>query len=206
MSIKCILFDADGVIVDSELFSIQYQREYGIPEQEMLPFFEQEFPDCLLGRADLAEEVSPWLSKWKWTGTTEEFLEYWFRSSRSVDERVVTTIEQLKKQGIKCCLATNQEKYRAQYMKSDMGFEQLFDRVFTSSGIGHKKPAKEFYQFILQEMKREHRIDPEEVVFFDDFEENVQAAKQSGINAYLYKEFADLKKITDPLFEGRAGN
>jgi len=39
MKTKCILFDADGVIIRSEIFSKQYQKKYGIENDAMLPFF-----------------------------------------------------------------------------------------------------------------------------------------------------------------------
>jgi len=39
MTTKCILFDADGVVIDSEMFSVQYQKEYDISNDDMIPFF-----------------------------------------------------------------------------------------------------------------------------------------------------------------------
>lgn len=74
---KCILFDANGVVVNSDMFSDQYQKEYEISNNEMLPFFKGEFQDCLVGKADLIESLKPWLPKWKWTGSVDEFLQYW---------------------------------------------------------------------------------------------------------------------------------
>ena len=56
--IKAIIFDADGVVINSpEMFSIQYQKAFGISNDVMLPFFEGIFQDCLKGKADLKEEL-----------------------------------------------------------------------------------------------------------------------------------------------------
>jgi putative hydrolase of the HAD superfamily len=113
MTTKCILFDADGVVINSEMLSVQYQKEHDVSNDDMIPFFEGEFQNCIVGKTDLIELVKPWLPKWKWDGTVDEFLQFWFKAEHNVDERMVAVIRNLRKKGIKCYLATNQEKYRA---------------------------------------------------------------------------------------------
>ena len=56
---KCILLDVDGVLVNSEMFSLQYQKRFNLPQDIMLPFFKGVFQDCLIGKADLKEAVAP---------------------------------------------------------------------------------------------------------------------------------------------------
>jgi len=199
MTIKYILFDADGVVINSEIFSVQYQKEYNVSNDKMLPFFKGEFQKCIVGKADLIELVKPWLPKWKWTGTVGEFLQFWFKAEDNIDERMISVIKQLRKKGIKCYLATNQEKYRTQYMKNHMGFEELFDHVFSSADIGYKKPEKEFYEFILNEIKNEHKVYPHEVMFFDDSKDHVESAKELDIDAHFYKNFEDFKELINPI-------
>ncbi|MGM0629424.1 MAG: HAD-IA family hydrolase [Patescibacteria group bacterium] len=145
------------------------------------------------------ELVKSWLSKWKWKGATDEFLEYWFKEEGRVDERVVSTIRELKEKDIKCCLATNQEKYRTHYMKDKMGFAELFDHVFSSADIGHKKPDKEFYKSVLNEIEYKYRIYPNEVAFFDDSEDNVREAKELNMSAYVYNDFDNFRKTMDKI-------
>jgi len=186
MGTKCILFDADGIIVTSEKFSLQYQKEFGVSNDEMLPFFNGEFQKCLVGKADLKELVEPWLSKWKWRGNVEEFLEFWFKAEHKIDEEVAEIIEKLKKKGVKCFLATNQEKYRTNYMKKEMGFEGLFDYVFSSAEIGFKKPQKDFYEHILRELKEKYDIKIDDIIFFDDSQGHIDEAKKLGMDARLY--------------------
>jgi len=206
MEIKCILFDADGVVINSEMFSVQYQKEHDVSNDEMLPFFKGEFQNCIIGKADLIELVKPWLLKWKWIGTVDEFLQFWFKAEHNIDERMVNIIKELRKKGIKCYLATNQEKYRTQYMNNHMGFEELFDHVFSSADIGYKKPEREFYKFILDEIKNEHRINPHEIMFFDDSQENVDEAKKLDIDAHFYKNFKDFESLVKPILNDGALN
>lgn len=192
---KAILFDADGVVINAEMFSVQYQKEYGVSNDEMLPFFKGDFQKCIVGQADLIEIVKPWLSKWKWKGTAEEFLQFWFRAEHSVDEQVIEVIEKLRKREIKCYLTTNQEKHRAQYLKEQMGFDKFFDGMFLSANIGYKKPDREFYEFILDDLKNKYEIRPQEVMFFDDDQKNIDEAKKFGIDAHFYKNFEKFKQV-----------
>ena len=206
MAIKCLLFDADGVVINSEMFSVQYLKQHDVSYDDMLPFFKGEFQNCIIGKADLIELVKPWLPKWKWTGTVDEFLQFWFKAEHNIDERMINTIKKLRKKGIKCYLATNQEKYRTQYMKDYMGFEELFDHVFSSADIGHKKPEKEFYEFILNEIKNEHKIYPHEILFFDDSKGHVDSAKKLDIDAHFYENFDEFEKLINPLLDDGALN
>ena len=81
MTIKGILFDADGVIINSEKFSVPYQKKFNVHVDEITPFFKGEFKECIVGRADLVKIIQPWLQKWKWKGSAEEFLEFWFKAA-----------------------------------------------------------------------------------------------------------------------------
>ncbi len=206
MATKCILFDADGVVINSEMFSVQYQKKHKVSNDKMLPFFKGEFQNCLVGKADLIELVKPWLPKWKWEGTVDEFLQFWFKAEHNVDKKIITIIQKLRKKGIKCYLATNQEKYRTQYMKNEMKFEELFDHVFSSADIGHKKPEAEFYKFILDEIKNEHKIYPHEIMLFDDSKVHVDSAKELDIDAHFYENFEDFKELINPLLDDEALN
>lgn len=206
MTTKCILFDADGVVIHSERFSVQYQKEHDVSNDDMLLFFNGEFQNCIVGKADLIELVKPWLPKWKWTGTVDELLQFWFKAEHNIDERMVNIIKKLREKGIKCYLATNQEKYRTQYMKNHMRFEELFDHVFSSADIGHKKPEGEFYEFILNKVKNEHNIYPHEIMFFDDSQDNVTEARKLDIDAHFYKNFEDFENLVKPILNDGALN
>ena len=49
----------------------------------------------------------------------------------------------------------------------------LFDQIFISGHAGIRKPDLEFYQYVLREIE----LSPEEVVFIDDRQENILAAR-----------------------------
>ena len=39
MTIKTLLFDADGVVINTERFNILYQKKHAISNDKMIPFF-----------------------------------------------------------------------------------------------------------------------------------------------------------------------
>ena len=195
MKTKYILFDADGVVIQSEVFSKQYQKKYGVENDAMLPFFKWEFQNCIIGKSDLKILLNPWLPKWNWNDSIESFLDFWFQAEHCIDVKMLSLIKELRNKGVACYLATNQEKYRTEYMRNEMDFWEVFDDIFSSCEIGYKKPEKEFYSFILQDLNEKHGVVPHEIMFFDDAQENIIWAKKFGINAHFYKNFDDFKNV-----------
>jgi HAD superfamily hydrolase (TIGR01509 family) len=189
--IKAIIFDADGMIVHEERFSERYSEKFGVPIGELLAFFEKDFLDCELGKKDLKEALAPYLPKWKWQGSVEELLEFWFSASYR-DEEVVRIIENIRKSGIICILSTKQEKYRVEYFKNELGLGKLFDYIVSTHEIGVFKDNPEFYKEILKLIPE---IKTSEILFFDDREKNIKAAESAGIKSILFKSIEDLKEI-----------
>ena len=186
---KHILFDTDGVVVHSDMWSQEYSRRTGITTDIMIPFFRWVFQDCLVWKSDLKESLAPFLWEWWWTKSTQEYLDAWFAYENNIDKKLIEKIRQYRWSGIQCHVATNQEKYRLAYLRNEMWFSREFDSVFCSAEIGYKKPASEFYTHILDVLEIQ---DPNDIVYFDDAEENIEAAKKLWINAILYKTIDDL--------------
>jgi putative hydrolase of the HAD superfamily len=53
LSIKAVVFDADGVIIPPFRFAAYLEREHGLTPAHTGEFFRGIFHDCLVGRADL---------------------------------------------------------------------------------------------------------------------------------------------------------
>src|SRR3989344_7786042 len=135
--IKGILFDADGVtLVKHGYFSEQFIKENNLPPEKIRLFFKEKFSLCQKGKADLKEEIQPYLSDWKYS--VDDYLNNWFTMDFVVNQEVLDIVSQMRTKGVKCYLATDQEKYRAQYLK-DRNFEENFDGVFYSYNLGYQK-------------------------------------------------------------------
>jgi len=195
MRTKIMLLDGDGIVINKPMrFSQNFSKDYNIPLDLILPFFDNEFQLCLIGKADLKEVVKPYLMKWNWNGSVEEFLDYWFRSENYVDNRIIDKISEYRLLGIRCYIHSNQEKYRTEYMKGVMGLDKIVDGIFSAAYLGTKKPNQNFWQEIFS------RIQPakkDEVLVWDDSQENVVSASDFGFNSELYTNYDAFLKTMD---------
>ena len=191
MVIKAICFDADGVVVYPQMqFSKYLKEEHGISPEMTRSFFHGVFNDCLIGKANLSDVLPTYLQEWNWKSSVEEFIATWLQRDHVIDVRLLNAIQRLRQNGAICCLTTSQERNRAEYMKTKMGFQDAFDYLFFSCEIGWQKPEQAYYQYVEKMLD----LEKESILFWDDFEKNVKAAREVGWNAELYTEFGEFEK------------
>lgn len=186
---KVILWDADGVVLKraAEYFSVRAAREHGLPLEKVTAFFKTTFRECQLGKRNLLFELDKVLKDWGWQGSADEFLAYWF-STDEVDQEVMAVVRDLQSQGVVCCLATDQEHYRAKHIREALALGQQFDRCFFSYELGFSKEDPAFFHKVLEKLG----CAPEDVQFWDDDQKNVDVAKSVGIDARLYTNLAGI--------------
>lgn len=190
--IKVIIFDADGVLVHGKRkFDVTLAEKHGISLEKTYPFFTGPFQKCLVGDADLKKVILPYLKKWGWDRGVDVLLDYWFSLESRTDKELIQYIKKMRQKGIKCLLATNNEKYRFQYMMDKMGLMNVFDKTYSSAHLGHKKPDQKFFEKIYKELKNMRK---KEILFIDDSVENIKGAKKFGIHVELYTSMQNLKK------------
>jgi putative hydrolase of the HAD superfamily len=183
--ITTLILDADGVLINGERFSDVRARELNADPEKEREFFTTKFQECLVGKADLKESIAPYLLSFGWDKTADEFLDYWFKAEHSLNEKLMEHVQKLRSSGITMALATNQEKYRTQYMLDHMGFKEAFDNIYSSAHLGLKKPAVEFFAHVVDSLG----VSKEEVLFWDDDMANIDGAKSYGINAEFYSDY-----------------
>lgn len=189
--IKEILLDADGlVIAKHDYFSQRLVDEKGAPPEKVMPFFKGEFGLCTVGKADLKDCLEKYLADWNWSGSVDELLNYWFSGEAATDEQVLQVVDTLKSNGIKVYLASDNEKYRAEYVRNEMGLESRFDGVFFSCDLGFKKSQPEFFQEVLKKLG----INPQDLAFWDDDSKNVEVAKSLGLQANAFTSFEEFNQ------------
>ena len=187
--IKTLLIGGDGATIKkTKYFSDVYAEEYHIPEEKLRPFFRDKFITCQRGKADLKKEVTPYLKGWGWKGTVEDFLYYWFHTQTIPDQAVLDILKDIRATGIKCCLVTDQEKYRANYISNELHYKDFFDECFYSCDLGFSKSQKDFFEIIIKRLS----LKPEEIIYWDD--EDIEIAKEVGINASVFTSPQNFKE------------
>ncbi len=174
--IRAVLFDVDGVLVHPWRFQSLLASEYGISPEMTAPFFRGPFIECLRGRIDVTDVLPPFLRSWKWPGSAADFMAKWLVAENAPDNEVLSVVAAIRESGVPCFVASSQERLRAQYLASEMRFDQLFDGVFFSCDLGYAKPEEGFYQAIRERLG----YAGSELLFFDDAIANVAGATASG--------------------------
>ncbi len=197
MAIKAILFDLDGLVIVGKktLFSQRVSEDLKIPYEQVSEFFTKDFRECSFGRADLKEKIAPYLVKWGYKGTVNDFLEYWFKGESNTDKDVLKIVKGLRQKGIKCFIATRQEKYRKEYLLNVVGLKNDFDGIFCTCDIGYDKWEKGYWDFVFKELN----ATPDEIIFFCDSQKNVDNSQKLGVRAYFYSGIEVLKENTKDL-------
>jgi len=189
--IEAVIFDVDGVLLRSGAFGELLLRDLGLQRAAVDQFWHGPFVQCALGLADLKHEVEPFLKEWGYPGTVEDCLQTWFQADSPINAEVFDLVERLRRQGMSCHLASTQERYRAAYLENSMGLAERFDRRFFSCHLGVKKPQPEFYRQVAAQLG----LAPTALLFFDDQQVNVDAARSAGWHAELYTFGDDLRSV-----------
>ncbi|MGI4789684.1 MAG: HAD-IA family hydrolase [Janthinobacterium lividum] len=197
MSIRAVIFDADGVIVFPWRFGEHLSREYQITQEATQAFFQGKFTECLVGKANLSHVLPSYLEEWGWSGSVEEFMQLWFTVEDAIDVRVLDAAETLRDAGLVCCLASNQEQHRADFMRTSIGFSGQFDVLFFSCEIGFKKPDDRFYAAVEAALG----LTGNEIAFWDDTRSHVEAAQKRGWAAELYTGYDGFSRQARELLE-----
>jgi len=186
---KALVLDVDGMVNLGKRFSQRFDEVFGISTDVTRDFFNGPFQDCLVGKADLMEELGKVVVNWGWKGNIDDIVTFWFDGENNLNKDMLEYVQQLRQNGLPCYIGTNNEKYRTQYLIENMKLGDLFDKVYSSSHIGYRKPDKEFYQHIVDDAG----LGQDGIIFWDDDHDQVEAAKNFGFQAELYKGFDDFK-------------
>lgn len=184
--VEWVLFDLGGVVVEvdqSRIFAgLAVQTGQGLAEVrakllQSFPlqdeFIVQEYlPDRLTHEINLALSANL---------TQEQVIEAF---NSELGKTIDTTLELLAvlqtRAKVGCLSNTNSIHW--DYMLGSYPFMRHFDRRFASQIIGHAKPSAQIYRKVVELLD----VKPEQILFFDDKQENVDAAARLGWQARLY--------------------
>ena len=184
--IRAVIFDMDGVIVESEHIHIEAEQ------QTMLKH----------GVRISAEELHAY------TGTTAEFMftelirkyklnttfERIFSEKEDILFRlleketrptkgVIKLLKKLKQKGIRLAIASSSDRKLIEYILRRLDISRLFDFVVGAEDIAHSKPNPE----IFLKSARGLKVKPVECLVVEDAKLGIDAAKSAGMKAIGYR-------------------
>lgn len=192
--------DCDGSVVKRDKYFSLRLLDLGIPikKAQVDEFFQNEFLLCETGRADLKQELPLRIKDWGWNKTLEELLDFWFSGETLTDPDMMENLQQMRRQGVKCFLTTDQEKYRMAYLWDTVGLKHNFDGKFSSCEVGYLKRQPEYWEKACLGLPG---CKKDEIVVWDDDLKCLAAAQSVGLRAEAYKTFRDYKIVMGRLIE-----
>ena len=118
--------------------------------------------------------------------SSEHLFEYIWQK----DQNLLNFIRKNKVKGLKIGVLSNVAQYQFNQLFSKEEQKELFDFLVLSGEVGFSKPSKEIFEIAID--KSEACLN--EIYFFDDSWQNVEAAKKLGINAFLYQNWNEFSK------------
>ncbi|MBI3984594.1 MAG: HAD family phosphatase [Candidatus Levybacteria bacterium] len=181
--IKVIAFDYAGVVIPGPM--TQWVRNNLHETDQMWKKYVENSNRWDKGELSL-ERVYEILSEI--TGIPKEQIWEKFYSKAELNEDVVEIIKKLKR-NYKVFLFSNFVSELLRKLLESHKITDIFDEIIISSEYKMRKPDPRFYELLLKTAG----VKAEEILFIDDRQENIEAAKVFGINTVLFKDVKTLK-------------
>jgi epoxide hydrolase-like predicted phosphatase len=199
-TIKAILWDMGGVIVRTHDWSgrARWEEQIGLQphELERIVFRGEMGKRATLGQAH-SDDVWTWvLNRLGLSESDRHSLERDFFKGDKVDEELVTFIRSLRPTYLTGMISNAWLEAR-HWIENKWRIADAFDRIVISAEVGLAKPDPRIFHLTLDDFG----VSPREAVFIDDFDENIKAARETGMYAILFHDpeqvIAELRQLLD---------
>jgi len=181
--IKAIIFDLNGVLIQSPNLSDRFEKKFNVAVEDFLLALKDIMAETRKPNARGAFVCwKPYLEKWSVRLSKKEFFDFWF-SEEKENSDLIELAKKLNKNKIKLFILSNNFSERAVYYKKRFDFLNIFDKIYYSWQTGFIKPNPEAFINLLSENK----LKPQECIYFDNSEENIEVADSLGIKSFIYE-------------------
>lgn len=195
---KAVLWDMDGVLIDSERY---YWQEMDSLYEGMSVFLPHDKKVTFVGSSAMINtgKVKNWYPDLKYTA--EELCELHvaalIRGLKRVTEIIPGArrwVDTLHKLGVKSAVATSSVGEMLDYARSTFKLDDIFDTIVTGSDVPRAKPNPD----IFLEAARRCGAEPAECVVIEDSQNGVLAAHAAGIKVAVFTGAPGLKGAPIP--------
>ena len=195
--ISTVLWDADGVLQRTptgfeESMRPALRGRVDDVEGFMAEAFAAERP-ALTGDVRWLDVLPVLLARWGIPEAYDDLVQVWLTIEAVPGTHEI--VRALRAQGIRCCLATNQDVVRGTFMHDDLGYGRLLDEAFYSYELRVAKPDPAYFTTILGRLDES----AQHVLFLDDSLRNVEAARGVGLAAEHWAHGDGLDALRDHL-------
>lgn len=185
--IKAIIFDMDGVIIDSEPIHYDSNKrifeELGIPVNKniysnYIGVSNQEMWQDLKNEFNLSQSVEELVEK-----QSQENLEYIKKYAKEPIEGVVELLQKLKESNFKIALASSSPLRLIKEIVCKFDIEKYFEVVTSSEFVSRGKPKPDLFVYTAGLLKAQ----PKECLVIEDSKNGVKAAKAAGMKCIGFK-------------------
>jgi HAD superfamily hydrolase (TIGR01509 family) len=180
---RLVIFDCDGVLVDTERISVRVDAAVLADLGWMLS--EHEIVERFVGRSDesIARDIEAHLGRSLPTGWEEKY-QHLYREAFEADLKPVDGIlEALDQITIPTCVASSGSHEK---MKLTLGLTGLYDRfagrIFSVSEVANGKPAPDLFLHAAGGMG----VEPAACAVVEDSLYGLEAARSAGMHAFAY--------------------
>ena len=180
-----VVFDCDGVLVDSERLSIRLDAE--LLAQLGWPLSADEIVERWVGRTEAAmrAEIEEHLGRdigEEWEAFAERYLAAFARDLRPV-EGVGAAVDAVQAAGYATCVASSGDLAKIRRNLATTGLLDRFDdRLFSADDVEHGKPAPDLFLHAASVMG----LAPDRTAVVEDSRHGVAAARAAGMWAFAY--------------------
>lgn len=180
---ELVIFDCDGVLVDSERLSIRVETEY-LAELGW-PLTEAEIVERFMGQSDeyMDEAIEAQLGS-RLPGDWKEQFQRRYREAFAASlvpvDGVVEALDQIT---AATCVASSGSHDKLRFTLSRTGLYERFEgRIFSGYEVANNKPAPDLFLHAAKQMGAE----PEACVVVEDTRAGVQGARAAGMRVFGY--------------------
>lgn len=184
--IRLVIFDCDGVLVDSEVIALEVLVE--ALAEKGISLSTDEAADRFLGRSlgSLAKVVRsefgididpPFLANMR------EVLYARFRSELKPVAGVAAAIDSLKAAGVACCVASSSQRERIELSLSVTGIlTRLAPHIFSATMVENGKPAPDLFLHAARQMG----FQPSQCLVIEDSPAGIRAAQAARMRVLAF--------------------
>lgn len=188
--LNAAIFDLNGIFLQSPNLSDRFEKDFNIPTSVFLPKLFKIMEETRKPNAGPAFSYwGPALEEWNVKLSEKEFWDYWFKSEIQ-SEKMIAFAKYLREKGVEVFILSNNFKERAEYYGHYPWMNEAVDKVYFSWQTGFVKPDIRAWQMILSD----NNLNPEDCIYFDDQQKNLDASGSVGIKSFMFTNEADLER------------